>query len=313
MEEAHHEKFNSGFIALVGAPNAGKSTLMNHVLGVKVAITSAKPQTTRNRILGVHTIDGKGQLCFVDTPGLHESTKRLNKAIVRLALDALQEVDVIVHVVDVASYVAASAPGKDRLWKQEQFVAQQLSDVDVPVILALNKVDAVPVKDELLPAIQKLATLRDYRDVFPLSAREGDNIDTLIDSLVAMLPAQGPLFPDDMVTDQAEKFIAAEFVRQEIMKSTQKEIPYSVAVEIERFADSEKGTLEISAIIHVERSTQKGIIIGQGGERLKSIGTAARQEMERFFGRKVFLETFVRVESNWSENPKALHRFGYES
>jgi len=312
MEETHHD-FHSGFVALVGAPNAGKSTLMNHVLGVKVAITSPKPQTTRNRILGVRTYPNKGQLCFVDTPGLHESSKRLNKAIIKMALDALQEVDLIVHVVDVASWVAASYAGKERLWAQEEFVAEKLANVEVPVILALNKVDLVTNKEDLLPALQKFSSLREFAQVIPLSARDGANVESIVEVLLAALPEQEALFPEDMVTDQAEKFIAAEFVRQEIMKATQKEIPYSVAVEIERFADGETGTLEISAVVHVERSSQKGIIIGQGGARMKVIATAARLEMERFFGRKVFLETFVRVESNWSENPRALNRFGYES
>jgi GTP-binding protein Era len=312
MEEAHSSNLRSGFVALVGAPNAGKSTLMNHILGVKLAITSSKPQTTRNRILGVRTLPERGQLCFVDTPGLHESKKRLNRAIVQVAMDALEDVDLVVLVVDVAAYVKASEAGKARLWEQECFVADKLKNVETPVILALNKVDAVPLKEELLPAIEKFSGLLDFLHVVPLSAQDGDNVERFEDVLLSALPEQDFLFPEDMVTDQAERFIAAEFVRQEIMRTTQKEIPYSVAVEIERFADSTRGVLEVSAVIHVERDTQKGIIIGNGGERLKAIGTAARAEMERFFGRKVFLETFVRVESNWSENPKALQRFGYE-
>lgn len=313
MDESHHSNLKSGFVALVGAPNAGKSTLMNHVLGVKVAITSSKPQTTRNRILGVHTLEGQGQLCFVDTPGLHESKKRLNRAIVRMAVEALEDVDLVVLVVDVAAYCNASDAGKERLWEQECFVVDKLKSVETPVILALNKVDAVPNKADLLPAIEKLSQLFAFAQVVPLSAQNGSNVDAFVKVLLEALPEQDMLFPADMVTDQAEKFIAAEFVRQEIMRGTHKEVPYAVAVEIERFADSTRGVLEVSAVIHVERATQKGILIGQGGERLKAIGTAARAEMERFFGRKVFLETFVRVESNWSESPKALQRFGYES
>jgi len=307
-----NKEFHAGFVALIGAPNAGKSTLMNRVLGVKVAITTNKPQTTRNRILGVHTLPGKGQLCFVDTPGLHHSKKRLNKTLMQTALDALQDVDMVAYVLDAASYANASEAGRERLREQEAIVLDALKDVEIPVVLVLNKVDALRDRAALLPVLEEFSALRDFAALLPLSAKDGTQVDVFIDELLTRLPAQEALFPEDMLTDQAERFIAGEFVRQEVMKITNKEIPYSVAIEVDRFEDN-RDVLEISAVIHVERDSQKGIIIGQKGARLKQIGTNARAEIERFFGRKVFLETFVRVESDWSENPRSLNRFGYKS
>jgi GTP-binding protein Era len=307
-------QFHAGFVALIGAPNAGKSTLMNRVLGVKVAITSPKPQTTRNRILGVHTMPEKGQVCFVDTPGLHHSRKRLNKVIVQTALDALREVDVVALVVDAAAYSNASEKGLERLWEQEEITLRALQDVEVPVVLVLNKVDLIRDRNALLPVLEKFSSIREFTTLVPVSAKDGTQVDTFVAEILQLLPQQEPLFPEDMLTDQAERFIAAEFVRQEVMKATNKEIPYSVAVEVDRFEDSmSKRILEVSAVIHVERESQKGIVIGQRGARLKQIGTQARLEMERFFGREVFLETFVRVESEWSENPRSLTRFGYKT
>lgn len=306
--------FHSGFVALVGAPNAGKSTLMNHILGVKVAITTSKPQTTRNRILGVHTIEDVGQIAFVDTPGLHRSKKRLNKALVQTALDAMQDVDAIAYVVDVAALANASEEGQERLREQEAVVLHALENVSAPVFLVLNKVDAVREREKILPIMEEFAKLREFIAMVPVSAKDGTQVDALLRDILGALPDQGMIFPPDMLTDQAERFIAAEFVRQEIMKLTSKEIPYSVAIEVDRFHDSPNGdVLEVSAVIHVERDSQKGIIIGNKGAKLKTIGINARKEMERFFGRKVFLETFVRVESEWSENPRSLNRFGYKS
>jgi len=305
----NNENFRAGAVALIGLPNVGKSTLMNRILGTKIAITTSKPQTTRNRILGIRTF-GNGQICFVDTPGVHASKKRLNKAMVRQAVDALIDVDVVCHVLDAAAIVAIAARGQDP-WAEEEVVDQYLREVEVPIIGVLNKVDRVPQKDALLPVLAALGERDVYADLVPVSALAGDNVDRLADVLLAALPPGDALFPEDMLTDRAEKFLAAEFVREAVMEQTRKEIPYSVAVEIERFFD--RGDLvEISAVIHVERSSQKGIIIGDGGSRIRAIGTSARQELETFFGAKVHLETFVRVESEWSENPRALHRFGYD-
>jgi len=314
-EKEKDDGFRAGFVALIGQPNVGKSTLMNHILGVKVAIATSKPQTTRNRILGVQTYPDKGQLCFVDTPGMHESSKRLNRAIVQTAIESMQTVDVICHVIDAAAFVGMTKRGElERAWQREKFVLERLDNAEPDVVVALNKIDLVRPKDLLLPLLEDILERTGVEDIVPCSAETGENVDRLVDVLLSYLPEQPPLFPEDMLTDQAERFIAAEFVREEIMKQTRREIPYSVAVEVERFEDSEDGrVLEISTIIHVERSSQKGIVIGQGGDRIREIGTRAREQLERFFGRKIFLETFVRVQSEWSEDPKALHRFGYES
>lgn len=304
----------AGFVALVGQPNVGKSTLMNAILGIKLAIATSKPQTTRTRILGVQTFPEKGQLCFMDTPGIHESKKRLNRALNQAALQSLAEVDLVCHLVDAAAIAGwQRRSGEEGLPPEEEFVQKRLKQQGVEAVLVVNKVDALNDKLLLLPMIEKLTEAGEYLDVVPVSALKKENLDQLVDVLLKRLPEQGLLFPPDMLTDQAEKFIAAEFVREQVMEQTRKEIPYSVAVEIEKFQEDErKGLLEISAVIHVERDTQKGIIIGNQGSRIKSIGSKARREMEKFFGKPVFLETFVRVEPRWSENPRQLGRFGYE-
>lgn len=310
--EQQQGDFRAGYVALIGQPNVGKSTLMNQILGVKLAITTSKPQTTRNRILGVRTWPERGQICFVDTPGIHRSDKRLNQAMVRSALDTMKGVDLICHIVDAAAFAGAEKRGEpERAWEDEEVVLGPLREAAIPTVVVLNKVDAVKPRELVLPQIERFSQQQDG-EIIPVSARNGDNVDRLVDVLLAALPAQPPLFPEDMLTDQAEKFIASEFVREQIMEQTRKEVPYAVAVEIERFAEA-KDVLEISAVIHVERDTQKGILIGEGGARIKEIGTRARASLEEFFGRRVFLETFVRVESDWSESPKSLHRFGYDS
>jgi GTPase len=303
----------SGFVALMGQPNVGKSTLMNALLGTKVAITTSKPQTTRNRILGVQTFGEKGQIAFLDTPGLHDSTWQLNRRLNRAALQCLEEVDLVCHLVDAAAFRGWMRRGSgEGLPPEEAYVLGQLKDAAIPVILVLNKIDVLSDKVELLPMIDALIEAREYAAVVPVSATTKENLDQLVDVLLEHLPEQGLLFPEDTLTDQAERFVAAEFVREQVMEQTRKEIPYSVAVEVEDFREDEKrGLIEISAVIHVERDSQKGIVIGKGGSRLKAIGEAARGEMERFFGQQVFLKTFVRVEPKWSEKPRQLSRFGY--
>jgi GTP-binding protein Era len=315
-EDAPHASIDglrSGFAAIVGQPNVGKSTLMNSILGVKVAITTNKPQTTRNRILGVKTFPGKGQVAFLDTPGIHHSKKRINRAIVRAATETFEEVDIILHIVDARACVAIFERTGTPIDEDEELVLGELQKVDVPRYLVLNKIDLVEQKIALLPVIEALTERSDYVEVIPTSALTGENAETLIDVILQGLPEGMPLFPDDMITDQAERFIAAEFIREQVMLKTKKEIPYSVAVEVENFEDvPRKDLIRISAVIHVERSSQKGIIIGSKGARLKEIGTAARAQMEQLFGKKVFLETFVRVQEGWSEDPRSLQRFGYE-
>jgi GTP-binding protein Era len=313
-EEESSTDFNAGFVALIGQPNVGKSTLMNKILGVDLAITTAKPQTTRNRILGVRTFPEKGQICFVDTPGIHKAKKRLNRRMVSTALNALDEVDLICHVLDASNYVEQfkHRSGGD-VPSDEKFIFEKVSSVDQPVFLILNKVDLIKAKEDLLPVIADLNERYDFAEIVPISATKGDNLRPLVDALIEHLPQGPPLFPEDMLTDQAERFIAAEFLREQVLEQTHDEVPYSVAIEIERFIENdEKNMLEVSAIIHVERTSQKGIVIGKGGKRLKAIGQRARSRMQGFFHRKVYLETFVRVESEWSEDSNALQRFGYE-
>lgn len=311
--EMAHDGMRCGFVAIVGQPNVGKSTLMNGILGVKLAIATHKPQTTRNRILGVKHYPERGQVAFLDTPGIHTSKKRLNQAIVRIATDTLEEVDLVCHLVDAPWCVAAFERDGDPIVGDERVVLGLLEQVDVPRVLVLNKIDLVEDKYSLLPVIDALVNAGRYDEVVPVSALTGENVDNLVDVLIEGLPESPPLFPEDMITDQAERFIAAEFVREQVMLQTRKEIPYSVAVEVERFEDvPRKNLIRVSAVIHVERATQKGIIIGKGGERIKAIGAAAREQMQQLFGKKVFLETFVRVEKGWSEEPRSLQRFGYE-
>ncbi len=313
-ESTPSSPLSSGFVALVGKPNVGKSTLMNAILGVKVAITTSKPQTTRNRILGVQTFPEKGQLCFVDTPGIHRSKRRLNRAMTDTALRSLEEVDLVCHIVDAAEIVEwQKESGRLELPPPERFVMDQLVDRELEAVLVVNKIDLVDDKLRLLPLIETMTETNDYHDAVPTSALTGENLDRLVDVLFTNLPEQGMLFPEEMLTDKAERFIAAEFVREKVMEKTRREVPYSVAVEVETFRDDpRRDLLEIAVVIHVEKEGQKGIIIGKKGSRLKEIGVEARKELEGFFGKQVYLETFVRVEPLWSEDPGFLRRFDYE-
>jgi GTP-binding protein Era len=303
----------AGFVAIVGQPNVGKSTLMNQILGVKLSITTPRPQTTRNRILGVHT-NAVGQIAFLDTPGLHDGKKRLNRAIHKIALESMAEVDVICHLMDAEACMAAARHDAQRPWQEyEETIWGYLEAAQLPVVLVLNKVDEIKRKQDLLPILDAISKRFDYRQVVPLSALTGDNVEQLVSALLQELPAGDPIFPADELTDQPERFIAAEFIREQLMLETEREVPYSAAVEIETFHhDTRADILKISALIHVERDSQKVIVLGKGGSRIKAIAKAARERMEQFFGQRVFLETFVRVQPKWSEDVHALKRFGYE-
>lgn len=313
LDKTSEAEFRAGFVALFGRSNVGKSTIMNAIMGVKIAIATAKPQTTRNRILGVRTYPEKGQLCFVDTPGFHDVDKTLNRQMVSTALESLQDVDEVAYVVDAASLLdEVGGLPLEQLPDEESRALDKLREADKPLVVVLNKVDLVSPKPNLLPLIEFFSELDGVVDVVPTSATEGDNLDRLKDVLLEHLPESPSLFPEDMLTNRAERFIAAEYVREHIMRQTRQEVPYAVAVEIDRFAETPDGDgLEIYAVIHVEKESQKGIIIGKGGKRIKEIGTAARHELEQFFQRHVYLETHVRVEQEWSEDPDALERFGY--
>jgi GTP-binding protein Era len=298
--EKRFDEFRSGFVAIVGAPNVGKSTLLNQMLGQKISITSKKPQTTRNRILGVLHRPGS-QIVFIDTPGIHKAKRPLNVRIVETALSALGNVDIILVMVDVAN------PDPD----SEALLVKKLEKIKQPVVLVLNKTDLVK-KPALLSIIDKWATVYTFEAIIPVSAILGAQIEDLIDAMEALLPKGPPFFPEDTLTDLTERFIAAEMIREKVFRLTGQEIPYSTAVTIDSFSQEKKRRLvKIHATIHVERSSQKGMIIGKNGSKLKMIGTEARKEIEQMVGSKVFLDIFVRVHKNWGKDTKALRKFGY--
>ena len=292
--------FRSGFVSIIGRPNVGKSTLLNQVLKEKIAIVSDKPQTTRNRITGVKHLP-EAQIVFIDTPGVHKPKFGLNERMVKTALSTLKQVDLILFMVE-----ATSDPGRG-----DQFIMERLKDLQVPVFLGLNKIDRVK-KGSLIPLIDRYTQGFKFTEVIPVSAITGDNIDRLLDIIVKYLPVGEPLFPEDIVTDQPLRFIAAEIIREKILVRTREEIPYSVAVAIEEFKeDPQKQMVSIHAIIYVERDSQKGILIGKRGEMLKTVGTEARLELERLIGTKVFLQLWVKVKEGWRGNETILNELGY--
>ena len=292
--------FRSGFVAILGAPNAGKSTLLNRLLGQKISITSKKPQTTRNRILGVVHRTGS-QMVFLDTPGIHRAKNPLNARIVDAALSTLSEVDLVLLVVDSQTPDEVS----------ERLLLDKLSQQRIPVLLALNKIDQVQ-RPALLSQIERWSGLSPFAAVVPISAKNGEQVDRLMDAMEAILPAGTPFFPPESVTDLPTRFIAAEMIREKAIRLTGQEIPYAVAVTIDSFKEDKKGALiRIHATIHVERDSQKGIVIGRQGAKLKQIGEAARQEIEKMLDTNVFLKLFVRVQKNWTRDTKALRKFGY--
>jgi GTP-binding protein Era len=292
--------FKSGYVAIVGAPNAGKSTLLNRMLGEKISITSKKPQTTRNRILGVlHR--SKSQMIFFDTPGVFQAQDKLNVRIVDAAFSALGDADLVLVVVDV------SRPDPNA----ETYLVKKLKSQNHPVILALNKIDLIE-KSGMLEIIAKWSTVLGFEDVVPISARHGTQVDDLITTMEKSLPAGPPFFPEDTLTDVSEKFIVAELVREQVFRLTGEEIPYATAVTVDTFKAKKGGRLiSIEATIHLERSSQKGIVIGKHGIKLKQIGTQSREQIEKLLGAKVFLKLFVRIQKNWRKDTKAIRRFGY--
>ena len=289
----------SGFVALVGRPNAGKSTLMNRLVGQKLAIVSDKPQTTRNRITGVRNYDN-GQVVFVDTPGVHRPMHRLNVRMVDTALRALGEVDLVIVLVD------ASEPtgGGDR------FLMGAIRKVDTPRVLALNKVDLI-AKEKLLPLIERYDREVGFADIVPISALTGANVDRLEEVILSHLPDGEPLYPEDYLTDQPERFFVSELVREQVLRHTHAELPFASAVVVDRFEEpDEKGLLRLYCTILVERESQKPIVVGTAGAMIKTIGTAARLELERFFDARVFLDLRVKVRSDWREDERILDDLG---
>lgn len=288
-----------GFISIVGRPNVGKSTLLNRILGQKLAITSRKPQTTRHRMLGIHT-EEELQMIFVDTPGLHKTRGRaLNKYMNKEATDALKDVDAVVFVVD------------RHLWTEDdEGVLKILERIDTPVILAVNKVERVENKIGLMEHIQGIAERMKFAAVVPVSALQGTQVDDLVEEIKKFVPEGPHFFEEDQITDKSSRFLAAEIVREKITRQLGDELPYQMTVEIERFEDMGH-VVEINALILVERSGQKSIVIGKQGSRIKLIGQEARKDMERLFDRKIMLKTFVKVKSGWSDDERALRSLGY--
>jgi GTP-binding protein Era len=301
MAEEETPGFKSGFVSLIGRPNVGKSTLLNCLLGEKIAIVSPKPQTTRNRILGIKNLPA-AQIIFLDTPGIHRSKDMLNQSMVRTALATLREVDVICLLIE------ADSPDHE----ENDWILENLQKVQKPVLLAINKIDRIP-KGNLLPIMERYSRKRPFQQIIPISALLGEGIDILVNELLKILPEGPRLFPEDMVTDLPERFLAAEMIREKVFLLTREEIPYATAVVIEEFKErEEKNLVVIRATIQVERDSQKGILIGGKGRMLKEIGRLAREEIEALLGVRVFLELWVKVEKNWREDLRALHRLGFQ-
>ena len=292
--------FLSGFIAIIGPPNVGKSTLLNKFLGQKIAITSARPQTTRNRILGIYNGEGC-QMVFIDTPGIHQTRSLLHKSMVRSAKASLGEVDIILLVVELEEGV------NDEM----NIILRLLKKTDKPAILAINKIDLIR-KENLLPTIESYSKLHIFDSIIPISALYGDGLETLKEELKKTLPPGPQFFPPDMLTDKSEEFLIAEIIREKIYHETREELPYSSAVVVESLEeDTERNLLTVMATIFVEKASQKGIIIGKNGRMIKKIGRNARIEIERIFSLRVYLELFVKVEKNWSSDTRSLRRLGY--
>lgn len=293
------EKFKSGFVAIVGRPNVGKSTLMNHVIGQKIAIMSDKPQTTRNKIHGVYTTQFM-QVVFLDTPGIHKRQSRLGDFMNQTALNTLGEVEAVLFLVDAAEGMG----GGDR------FIAEQMKKVCTPVILVMNKIDKIE-PEMLLPLIEEYRKLYDFAEIVPISAKIGDNVDRLLEQIENYLPAGPQYYPEDQVTDHPEQFVVAELVREKILHMTREEVPHSIAVTIEDMRVEQNGVVHISAVIYVERDSQKGIIIGKKGALLKEVGQQARQDIEKLLGSKIFLELWVKVKKDWRNQERVLRDLGF--
>ena len=289
----------AGYAALLGRPNVGKSTLLNRLIGQKLSITAPKPQTTRHVILGIQTLPD-AQIVYVDTPGLHRRGQRaLNRHLNRAAASVLGYVDVVVWLVEALRWT-----------EEDEDVLQRLTDFAGPVVLAVNKVDRIADKSRLLPFLQELAAKRSFSEVVPLAAIDGDNVVALEQVITRLLPVGDLLFPTEQITTASERFLAAELIREKLTRLLREELPYALTVEIERFVD-EGRLARIHAVVWVERETQKGIVIGEKGATLREVGRQAREDMERLFDRKVFLQTWVKVREGWSDDERALRSLGY--
>ena len=295
------QNYKCGYIAIIGRPNMGKSTLLNHILGLKLSITSRKPQTTRHQILGVKTVDD-GQFIFVDTPGIHSGgNKAINRYMNRAASSVIHDVDVVLFLVQALKWT-----------DEDQLVLNKLEGVNVPVILLVNKVDRVSDKDQLLPFISDISKKYNFSNVIPISATQGDNVQQLENYILTQLPEAPPFFQQDEYTDRSTRFLVAEIIREKLVRELGNELPYQTTVEIEQYKDEEKIT-RIHALILVETKGQKIIVIGDKGARLKSIGSKARKDIENLIDRKVFLQLWVKVKSGWSDSEASLRSLGYDT
>jgi GTPase len=295
------KNFKSGFVSIIGRPNVGKSTLLNQVVGQKVAIMSDKPQTTRNKIHGVYTTENS-QIVFLDTPGIHKPQSKLGDYMMKVAESTFREVDAILFLVDVVEGIG----GGDR------YIIDQLNEVKTPVILVLNKIDQVH-PETLLPVIEKYSKLYDFAEIIPISARNGNNVTTLLEQTMKYLSDGPQYYPADQITDHPEQFVCAELIREKILHLTREEIPHSIAVAIEDMKVEPNGVVHISAIIFVERDSQKGIIIGKKGDLLKEIGKRARHDIESLLGSKTFLELWVKVQKDWRNHERVLRELGFRN
>ncbi|MFO8068674.1 MAG: GTPase Era [Alkalibacterium sp.] len=299
MNKKEEVAYKSGFVSIVGRPNVGKSTLLNRLVGQKIAIMSDKAQTTRNKIQGIYTTD-KEQIVFIDTPGIHKPKHGLGDFMVKTALSTFNEVDVVLFLVNVTEKRGAG----------DNFVIDKLKHVESPVFLVLNKIDQVH-PDELLPIIEDYNKQMEFTEIVPISAIDGNNVDHLVETIVTYL-AEGPQFyPEDQVTDHPEYFIVSELIREKILERTREEIPHSIAVVVESMQRNEDDKVEVRAVINVERKSQKGIIIGKQGKMIKDIGINARRDIEKLLGDKIYLELFVKVQSDWRDKQSNLKDFGY--
>lgn len=299
-QELPHPDFRCGFVALAGRPNVGKSTLLNALIGFRLSIVSPRPQTTRHRILGIATSEA-GQILYVDTPGLHRGAKRaMNRSLNRAVRSAISEVELAVQVIEAGRWT-----------DEDEALYEALAEQKIARLLVINKVDLSKDKGTLLPFVAELSEKHTFDAVHYVSALKQKGLDALSQDILARLPVRAPIFGEDEITDRSERFLAAEMVREQLMLRLDQELPYATTVEIEQFSDRPDGIAEIHAIIWVERDGQKAIVIGQGGEQLKAIGTAARRHMERMFDRKVFLRLWVKVREGWVDDEGMLKQFGY--
>lgn len=294
------ENYKSGFVALVGRPNVGKSTLMNHLIGQKIAITSDKPQTTRNRIQTVYT-DERGQIIFLDTPGIHKAKNKLGQYMVSVAEGTLSEVDVVLWLVEPGTFIGAG----------EQHIAELLKKVKTPVILVINKVDTVKNREDILKFIDAYKNVCEFAEIVPASALKGENMDTMLKLLFQYLPYGPRYYDEDTVTDQPMRQIAAELVREKALRLLEDEIPHGIAVTVEKMTERKNGMFDIEATIICEKDSHKGIIIGKGGAMLKKIGSAARREIENLMGARVNLQLWVKVRKEWRDSELYMKNYGY--